>query len=93
MPKPPASPSLQPASPRHPSRREVFVLMGVGLFVMLIFGDWARSLLTEYREKLDAIARRLMEVETVDAAEFERLFPAPNGTKKTSTPRQLSVPA
>jgi cell division protease FtsH len=53
----------------------------------------ARSLLTEYREKLDAIARRLMEVETVDAAEFERLFPAPNGTKKTSTPRQLSVPA
>jgi hypothetical protein len=34
-----------------------------------------------------------MEIETVDAAEFERLFPAPNGTKKTSTPRPLSLPA
>jgi cell division protease FtsH len=52
----------------------------------------ARTLLTDYREKLDAIARRLMEVETVDAAEFERLFPAPNGTKKTSTPRPLVMP-
>jgi cell division protease FtsH len=53
----------------------------------------ARTLLTDYRDKLDAIARRLMEIETVDAAEFERLFPAPNGSKKTSTPRPLSLPA
>ena len=29
-------------APRHPARREVFVLMALGLFVMLIFGDWAR---------------------------------------------------
>jgi cell division protease FtsH len=52
----------------------------------------ARSLLTEYREKLDTIARRLMEVETVDSVEFEKLFPSPNGAKKTSTPRPL-IPA
>jgi cell division protease FtsH len=44
--------------------------------------DRARSLLTEYRDKLDAIARRLIEVETIDAAEFERIFPAPNGHEK-----------
>jgi cell division protease FtsH len=39
--------------------------------------DRAISILTQYREKLDAIAQRLIEVETLDAAEFERVFPAP----------------
>jgi len=54
--------------------------------------DRARSLLTEYRDKLDAIARRLMEVETIDSAEFERIFPTPNGANKHgSTP--MPVPA
>jgi len=54
--------------------------------------DRARSLLTEYRDKLDAIARRLMEVETIDSAEFERIFPTPNGASKHgSTP--VPVPA
>ncbi len=37
----------------------------------------AMDILNQYREKLDAIAQRLMEVETIDAAEFERIFPAP----------------
>lgn len=37
----------------------------------------AMDLLNQYREKLDAIAQRLMEVETMDAAEFERIFPSP----------------
>jgi cell division protease FtsH len=54
----------------------------------------ARALLTEYRDKLDAIARRLMEVETIDSTEFERLFPSPNGSKKrTATPVPVAVTA
>jgi cell division protease FtsH len=52
----------------------------------------ARNLLTQYRDKLDAIARRLMEVETLDAVEFERLFPNPNGDKKkSSTPLPIAL--
>jgi cell division protease FtsH len=52
----------------------------------------ARALLVEHRDKLDAIARRLIEVETIDSGEFERLFPSPNGSKKrTSTPMPLAV--
>ncbi len=39
----------------------------------------AKSILLQYRDRLDAIAQRLMEVETVEAAEFERLFPSPFG--------------
>jgi cell division protease FtsH len=54
----------------------------------------ARALLEEYRDRLDAIARRLIEVETIDAAEFERLFPSPNGQhKKSSTPVPVPVSA
>jgi cell division protease FtsH len=54
----------------------------------------ARSLLTEYRDKLDAIARRLIEIETIDAAEFERIFPSPNsGVKRGSTPLPVPVTA
>jgi cell division protease FtsH len=39
--------------------------------------DRAVAILTEYREHLDAIAQRLIEVETLDAVEFEKVFPAP----------------
>ena len=56
----------------------------------------ARSLLTEYRPQLDAIARRLMEIETVDSTEFERLFPAPAGAQKKNNipmPRPTGNPA
>jgi cell division protease FtsH len=50
----------------------------------------ARAILTEHRAQLDAIAKRLMEIETVDAAEFERLFPAPAGAqKKNNIPMPL----
>jgi len=51
----------------------------------------ARSLLITYRDKLDAIARKLIEVETLDSTEFERLFPSPNGQKPKSTPLPLPV--
>jgi cell division protease FtsH len=37
----------------------------------------AISILTQYREKLDAIAQKLIEVETLDAIEFEKMFPSP----------------
>jgi cell division protease FtsH len=54
----------------------------------------AREILVQYRDRLDAIARRLIEVETVDSAEFERLFPSPNGVhKKSSTPVPVPVTA
>ncbi|MEN6571958.1 MAG: ATP-dependent zinc metalloprotease FtsH [Anaerolineaceae bacterium] len=37
----------------------------------------ARRILTEYREKLDAVATRLLEVETLSREEFESIFPPP----------------
>ena len=37
----------------------------------------AKSILLEYREKLDIIARRLLEVETLTREEFEAMFPPP----------------
>jgi len=54
----------------------------------------AREILTQYRDRLDAIARRLIEVETIDSTEFERLFPSPNGIhKKGGTPVPVPVTA
>ena len=52
--------------------------------------DRARTILRQYRDKLDAIAQRLIEVETIDAVEFEKLFPSPNGKGGN---RLLPVPA
>ncbi len=49
----------------------------------------AKEILTEYDEKLVLIAEKLLEVETLSGAEFEALFPPPNG-KTTATPRALS---
>jgi cell division protease FtsH len=37
----------------------------------------AKKILIEYREKLDTIAHRLLEVETLSREEFEALFPPP----------------
>jgi cell division protease FtsH len=34
----------------------------------------ARDVLVRYREKLDLIARRLIEIETIDRQEFEMLI-------------------
>jgi len=56
--------------------------------------DRARAILTQYREKLDAIARRLIEVETIDSVEFEKIFPRPyDREKKKSLPMPLPVGA
>jgi cell division protease FtsH len=37
----------------------------------------ARQILSEYRDRLDAVAERLLDVETVTREEFEELFPSP----------------
>ena len=37
----------------------------------------ARDILTTYREKLDEVANRLLEVETLSREEFEAIFPPP----------------
>ncbi len=47
--------------------------------------EHARRILTQYRDKLDAVARRLLEVETLNQDEFEMIFPSPV-TKKNGTP-------
>ena len=37
----------------------------------------AKELLTKYRSELDAVANRLLEVETLSREEFEKIFPPP----------------
>ncbi len=53
----------------------------------------AKRILVEYRDTLDTIAHKLLEVETLSREEFEALFPPPipkNGG--TPVPKQTSVP-
>jgi cell division protease FtsH len=50
----------------------------------------AKRILTQYREKLDAVARRLLEVETISRDEFEGIFPPPT-PKKESTPMPVAI--
>jgi cell division protease FtsH len=51
----------------------------------------AKTTLNNYRAQLDAVAGRLIEVETIDRAEFERIFTEPVPTKNGGTP--VPVPA
>jgi cell division protease FtsH len=50
----------------------------------------AKTILTEYRDKLDAVAERLLEVETMSREEFESIFPPPI-TKKSGTPLPMAM--
>jgi cell division protease FtsH len=52
--------------------------------------DNAKRLLLQYREALDTIAKRLLEVETLTRDEFEALFPPPS-PKNGGTPRPKLV--
>ncbi|MFZ6027204.1 MAG: ATP-dependent zinc metalloprotease FtsH [Chloroflexota bacterium] len=45
----------------------------------------AIEILNQYRDKLDAVASRLLEVETISREEFESIFPPP-APKKSGTP-------
>ena len=51
--------------------------------------EQASKILKKYREKLDTVANRLLEVETLTREEFEVLFPPPF-PKKSGTP-QISI--
>lgn len=50
----------------------------------------ALQILTEYRDQLDAVARKLMEVETISQDEFEAIFPPPF-PKTSGTPLPAAV--
>lgn len=52
--------------------------------------DRARSLLTQYRAELDAVAQALIEKETISRDEFEAIFPPPNG-RRSATPEYAGV--
>ena len=45
----------------------------------------AKEILNQYRDKLDAVAQRLLEVETISREEFESIFPPPV-PKRSGTP-------
>jgi len=46
----------------------------------------AKSILNEHRDRLDAVANRLLEVETISKEEFEKIFPPPV-PKHSGTPK------
>jgi cell division protease FtsH len=50
----------------------------------------SKSLLIQHRDYLDAIAKRLLEVETISREEFERIFPPPI-PKNSGTPIPMVV--
>ena len=50
----------------------------------------AKKLLVQYRDKLDEVAGRLLEVETINREEFESIFPPPY-PKKSGTPAIVHV--
>ncbi len=49
-----------------------------------------KKLLTKYRDRLDAVAQKLLEVETLTREEFESIFPPPT-PKKSGTPQVISM--
>ena len=49
----------------------------------------AKKILEQYRDKLEQVAGRLLEVETISRDEFEAIFPPPV-PKRSGTPRLLS---
>ncbi|MBL8099310.1 MAG: ATP-dependent zinc metalloprotease FtsH [Anaerolineales bacterium] len=46
----------------------------------------AKNLVKKYRKQLELVAKTLLEVESINREEFEKLFPPPNG-KKSGTPQ------
>ena len=49
-----------------------------------------RKLLTKYRDRLDAVAQKLLEVETLTREEFGAIFPPPI-PKKSGTPQVIAM--
>jgi cell division protease FtsH len=52
-----------------------------------------KGILIKYREQLDAVAERLIEIETMDRKEFEKIFEGPVPVKRSGTPIPLSAEA
>ncbi|MBM3151648.1 MAG: ATP-dependent metallopeptidase FtsH/Yme1/Tma family protein [Chloroflexi bacterium] len=46
----------------------------------------AKAILVQYRDRLDAVSQKLLEVETLSRDEFEKIFPSPF-PKKSGTPQ------
>ena len=55
--------------------------------------DRALELLKRYRQQLNAIAERLIEVETIDHTEFAKIFGDAAPAKSGATPQPMSVSA
>lgn len=53
----------------------------------------AKSILIEYRQQLDDIAERLIEVETIERDEFVEIFNRPVEEKRGGTPLPVSASA
>ncbi|MGE5074029.1 MAG: cell division protein FtsH, partial [Anaerolineae bacterium] len=51
----------------------------------------AKKMLTQYRDKLDLVAKKLLEAETITREEFEAIFPPPF-PKKSGTPQPALAP-
>jgi cell division protease FtsH len=51
-----------------------------------------KKILTKYRDRLDAVAQKLLEVETLTREEFESIFPPPV-VKKSGTPQVIGMGA
>ena len=51
-----------------------------------------KKLLSKYRDRLDAVAQKLLEVETLSREEFESIFPPPF-PKKSGTPQVIGMGA
>ena len=51
----------------------------------------SKGLLIKYRQQLDTIAKKLIEVETIDREEFEKLFDQPVPEKRGGTPIPLAA--
>ena len=47
----------------------------------------AKATVKKYRKQLDIVAQKLLEVESINREDFELLFPAPLGKKKSGTPQ------
>jgi len=52
--------------------------------------EMSKGILNKYRDKLDAVASRLLEIETLSREEFEAIFPPPV-PKKSGTPLPISI--
>ncbi len=47
----------------------------------------AKTLVKKHRKQLELVAQKLLEVESINREEFELIFPAPFGKKKSGTPQ------